>query len=127
MNPSTRDSLRPETSATATLLLSALAMYRRAPSGDSANASGVEPTGAFGARDVRMVSVTAFPAITLTVFDPEFATNRRPSFDQTISLGWLPTGTRAVSRSAAGSNRLTDWSPQFEIASVFPSGEKAAL
>ena len=88
--------------STATLLLSALATYSRRPSGESASASGVDPTGALGSSDVRIVSMTAAPAITLTSFDPESATNRRPSFDQTISLGWLPTAIRAVSRRDRG-------------------------
>src|SRR5215472_17398568 len=125
IKPRTRDSLRSETSITATLLLSAFATYKRRPSGESASASGVEPTGAFGSSAVEIVSTTLESAMTLTWFEPESATKRRPSLAQIISLGWLPTAIRVISFNEAGSRMLTDLSPQFETARRLPSGENA--
>src|SRR5262249_25037523 len=98
----------------------------RLPSGERASASGVEPTGSFGSSEVFTVSITFPPRMMLTLFDPELATYRRPSLPNTNSLGWLPTLTLPTGCRVFASRRLTDSSPQFDTASVLPSGDRVA-
>src|SRR5262245_60673035 len=126
IKPKTFDSRASAMSMTATSLLSAFATYRRLPSGDRASASGVEPTGSLGSSDVFTVSITLPPRITLTLFDPELATYKRPSLPNSNSLGWLPTLIVATGWSVFDSRKLTDSSPQFDTASNLPSGDSTA-
>src|SRR4051794_9325426 len=92
---------------------------------------GVEPMGALGSSDVRMVSITfggfCFVSMTLTELDPAHATNNRPSFRQSRSAGCEATFTRDVSFIVAGSSRLTLAPPQFAIASDFTSLDSVTL
>src|SRR5262249_19694252 len=126
MKPRALESPFSAMSITATLLLSALATYNRVPSCEITSASGVEPVSAFGSSDVRMVSVTLPDSMTLTLLDPELATNRRPFRSHNRSLGWLAVWMRTRSASVAGSRRLTDSPPQLETASVRPSSDSSA-
>src|SRR5690348_4563800 len=74
-------------SITATLLLSALATKSSVPAALTATASGVDPTGSEIRTDVFIVSIAWRPRSTVTLLDPAFATNSRPSGPKVRSLG----------------------------------------
>src|SRR5262249_16851126 len=113
IKPRTTDSFGFEVSMTATSLLSAFATYTRLPSAVTPRAHGVEPTSAFGSNEVLIVSINLPSRITLTLFEPAFATNSRPSELNARSFGWLSTLTREDSAKAFVSRMLIDSSPQF--------------
>src|SRR6185503_2476512 len=84
-----------DTSATVTVLLSALAIASVRPSGDSASAFGVEPTGASGpsATPICSQESCSVTSPTQTALVLAQATNSRdPSRVSAIALGCSPTG-----------------------------------
>ena len=121
-NPSTSLLARSATRTTATSLLSALATNSIWFSRSSANAFGVEPSGAFGVKAVEIRSMVwrVRVSITTTVLSLAQETNRRPSFDNVMSFGLSPTTRRPVTRRLATSMMLTESLPQLETYSVCP-------
>ena len=117
MKPST--SLRPgvSTSTTATVLLSAFATSSVPPSGDSASAFGVLPTGAFGysATEICSFAVPDARSTTHTALVFAQATNSRlPSAERSIAFGCPPTSNSAVCFRVTGSKARTFPPPQSE-------------
>src|SRR3990172_3172010 len=97
-------------STTAMQLLSALATYSVFPSGETATASGVLPSGALGNNAVTIVSVTTPRWVSMTdtqLLDAQ-ATNNRSSLGWTaIWLGCSPTPIFATIRRSLESRAST--------------------
>src|SRR5215207_9119050 len=120
IHPRTTVAFGVETSATVTVLLSALATSSVRPSGESARPLGVEPTGAWipsateiCSEGVRLARSTAHTALVFAQ-----ATNRRaPSRLSAIALGCSPTGIgpkASFGASVEGSSRTTLAPPQID-------------
>ena len=117
MKPRKRLSPGRVTSTTATVLLSALATRRVAPSLERARAFGVEPGGAFGesATPICSTALRVARSTTHTAFVLAQATKRRFwSFENAIAFGCSPTAISASGRSVRGSRTATREAPQTE-------------
>src|SRR3954469_4895906 len=111
-------------SATATVLLSALATSSVRPLGEIATLFGVEPTGASTPRATEICSVATrfWRSITQTALVFAHATkSRRPSLLAAIALGCSPTAISPVVSSDQGSRIITLAPPHNETNSVSPS------
>src|SRR5258708_21658751 len=119
-----------ETSATVTLLLSALATTSVRPSGERATPLGVDPTGASVPRATEICS-PAFRPATSTTQTPLVlaqATNSCvPSRLRTMAFGGSPTATSPFEASVHGSSIRTFAPPHSDTNSVCPSAESTQV
>src|SRR3954471_5406360 len=130
MNPRTAAAPGRETSTTATVLLSALATSRVAPSGERPRPLGVLPGGAAGSRAMPILSraVRAARSTTQTSLVLAQATKRRPpSFESTMALGCSPTATSPRGASVAASKTRILAPPHRETNRVLPSGAASVV
>src|SRR5215469_17590123 len=108
---------------TAIELLSAFATYRSLRLLSISIASGVEPSGASGVNVVERRSTTSslFVSITWIVLSFEQATNRRPSDESFMSLGFMPTCKVRITLFVSVSITLTLSLAQFDTNNLRPS------
>src|SRR5258708_510698 len=119
-----------ETSATVTVLLSALATTSVRPSGEGARPVGVDPTGAWvpSATEICSPAFQAATSTTHTALVLAHATNSRaPSRLRTMAFGCSPTATSPFDASVHGSSIRTLAPPHTDTNKVCPSGDSTQV